>query len=73
VLPALGYGEEQLGELAATVAAVPSDVIIVASPVDLRRLLSFDRPSCRVTYEFEALRGPAVEELLLPLKQAEAG
>ncbi len=73
VLPALGYGEEQLGELAATVAAVPSDVIIMASPVDLRRLLSFDRPSYRVTYEFEALRGPAVEELLLPLKQAEAG
>jgi len=73
VLPALGYGEEQLGELAATVAAVPSDVIIVASPVDLRRLLSFDRPSCRVTYEFEALRGPGVEELLLPLKHAEAG
>lgn len=68
VLPALGYGDEQLRDLEATVNAVPCDAIIVASPVDLRRLMEFERPSFRVTYELEVVRGPALEELLAPLR-----
>ncbi len=68
VLPALGYGEEQLRELADTIEAVPCDAVIVASPVDLRRLLRFERPSFRVTYEFEVLAGPSLEEMLSPLR-----
>ena len=68
-----GYGEEQLHDLMATINAVPSDVIIVASPVDLRRLLRFDRPSFRVSYEVEVVSGPTLEEVLLPLKEIAGG
>lgn len=68
VLPALGYGEEQLHELAATISAVPCDAVLVASPVDLRRLLSFDRPALRVTYELDVISGPTLDEILTPLK-----
>jgi predicted GTPase len=70
VLPALGYGDEQLHELEATIAAVPCDVVVVASPVDLRRLIAIDRPSFRVTYEAEITAGPLLEEVLQPLKDA---
>jgi predicted GTPase len=69
-LPALGYGEEQLHELEATIAAVPCDVVVVASPVDLRRLIAIDRPSFRVTYEAEITVGPLLDEVLQPLKDA---
>ena len=64
VLPALGYGEEQLSELEATIRAVPCDVVLVASPVDLRRLLNFDRPSLRVEYDIEIVGGVSLEDLL---------
>ena len=64
VLPALGYGEEQLSELEATIRAVPCDVVLVGSPVDLRRLLNFDRPSLRVEYDIEIVGGVSLEDLL---------
>ena len=70
VLPALGYGETQLRDLAQTINAVPCDVVVVASPVDLRRLLTFDRPSFRVTYELEVIDGPPLEEMLASLKSS---
>jgi predicted GTPase len=69
VLPALGYGAEQLGELSATVSAVPCDVVVVASPVDLRRLLDFTRPSLRVTYELEVVGGRPLEDILAGIEQ----
>jgi predicted GTPase len=68
VLPALGYSDEQLGELAETIRKVPCDVIVVASPVDLRRLISFERSAVRVGYEFEVVNGPALEQILAPLR-----
>ena len=73
VLPALGYGEEQMRDLEATINAVPCDVIIVASPVDLRRLLTFHRPSFRITYDLEMTAGPTLEEMLAPLRQHRRG
>ena len=74
VLPALGYGAEQLEELAATARAVPCDAVLVASPVDIRRLIELDLPSYRVSYEFEVTSGPSVEEMLAPVRGAsEAG
>ncbi len=53
VLPAMGYGERQMSELSATIEAVPCDVVLVATPIDLGRVLKITRPSTRVTYELE--------------------
>jgi len=64
VLPAMGYSESQLSELKATMAAVPADVIVVGTPIDLRRLVSIERPTVRVRYEFRQVAGPAIEELV---------
>lgn len=58
VLPALGYDPEQLADLERTVKAVPAEAVVIATPIDLRRLIRFDRPTVRVTYELEPIAQP---------------
>ncbi len=53
VLPAMGYGEKQVAELSETIAAVPCDTVLVATPIDLQHVLKIDKPSTRVTYELD--------------------
>jgi predicted GTPase len=53
VLPAMGYGGEQIAELEATVNAVPCDVVLVGTPIDLRRVLSINKPATRIAYNLE--------------------
>jgi predicted GTPase len=53
ILPAMGYGEKQMAELNKTINAVPCDVVIVGTPIDLARHLKFNKPSVRVTYELK--------------------
>jgi predicted GTPase len=50
VLPAMGYSPEQLAELEATIAAVPCDAVLIATPIDLSRLISIPQEKVRVTY-----------------------
>jgi len=67
VLPAMGYGERQIRELAATISEVPCDAIVIATPIDLRRLLDLPRPSTRVRYELQEIGRPTLEDVLAPL------
>lgn len=53
VLPAMGYGSDQIRDLEQTIDRVDCDLVLVATPVDLRRLISIRQPTCRVRYEFE--------------------
>jgi predicted GTPase len=55
ILPAMGYGDRQVAELSATIAAVPCDVVLIATPIDLRHVLTIDKPSTRVRYDLEEL------------------
>jgi predicted GTPase len=57
-LPAMGYSKSQLGELAATIAAVDCDSIVVATPVDLARLIPMAKPHCRARYDLEEISRP---------------
>ena len=68
VLPAMGYSREQLNELEAMINTTPADMVLVASPIDLRHLISIDKPAVRVTYELEEAEGsPTMAEALRPL------
>jgi predicted GTPase len=58
VLPAMGYSEAQVRDLEATIRAVPADVVVIASPEDLRHLVKIDKPSVRVGYEIEEIGEP---------------
>ena len=53
LLPAMGYGPTQVHELEETIRAVDCDAVVVATPVDLRRIVEIRQPTCRVRYELE--------------------
>jgi predicted GTPase len=67
VLPAMGYGREQLAELRATIAAVDCDVVVIATPIDLGRVLELEQPSVRVRYRLVERGEPALERVLRPV------
>jgi predicted GTPase len=72
VLPAMGYGPRQVQELEETIARTPCDLVLVASPVDLRRLLRIRQPSQRVQYELREI-GPVTLLDILKEKFGNAG
>jgi len=53
VLPAMGYSHTQRKDLEETISRVPADVVIIATPVDLRRIIPIDKPTVRVFYDFD--------------------
>ncbi len=64
VLPAMGYGEKQIRELEETINATPCDLVIVATPIDLCKLLEIYRPYQRVRYELQVIGRPSLDEIL---------
>jgi predicted GTPase len=64
LLPAMGYGAEQVRELEATIARVPCDVVIVGTPIDLRRLVNIRQPVVRVRYELQEIGRPDLADAL---------
>ncbi len=67
VLPAMGYGEHQIRDLAETIRRVPCEAILIATPVDLRRLIALPKPATRVRYELQEIGHPTLEEVLREL------
>lgn len=72
VLPAMGYGDRQMEELSATIAAVPCDTVLVATPVDLRRVIEIGKPATRATYELDE-HDPALLEAEIARAIQQAG
>lgn len=64
LLPAMGYGHVQMEELRETIHRTPCDVVIIGTPVDLRRLISIDKPTDRVRYHFLETGTPTLKELI---------
>lgn len=64
VLPAMGYGREQMADLEETINKTPVDLVIIATPIDLGRLIDIDRPSQRVRYELQEIGRPTLTDLL---------
>ena len=64
LLPAMGYGEEQMRDLGETIARTPADVVLVATPIDLRRIIKIDKPALRVQYELQEIGKPDLEDVL---------
>ncbi len=64
LLPAMGYGEEQVAELEKTINDTPAELVIIGTPIDLRKVVDIRHPSDRVRYELEIVGQPTLEELL---------
>jgi len=64
LLPALGYGEKQVAELKETIDRIPCDVVVLGTPIDLRRVITIKQPTVRANYELKVLGPVSLEQIL---------
>ena len=64
VLPAMGYGEEQVRDLEETINNTPAELVIIGTPIDLRRLVKIEKPADRVRYELQVIGQPTLKGIL---------
>lgn len=64
LLPAMGYGSQQVKDLGATIEATPCDLVLIATPIDLRRVVEIRKPTLRVGYELAEKGQPTLEDIL---------
>ena len=64
IVPAMGYNDEQIKDMEDTINAVPADVVIDGSPIDLGKLIKCNKPIVRIDYDIEAIGTPSIESML---------
>lgn len=64
VLPAMGYGDKQMKDLAATIDACDCDSVIIATPIDLKRVIEIKKPCVKVEYQLQEIGQPNLEMVL---------
>ena len=64
VLPAMGYGGQQVADLAATIDNMPCDAVIIATPIDLGRIIKIKKPSTRIAYDLQEIGHPILADVL---------
>jgi predicted GTPase len=64
LLPAMGYGRKQMEELRETIERSDADLVLIGTPIDLRRIIELDKPALRVTYRLQELGEPTIAQLL---------
>jgi predicted GTPase len=64
LLPAMGYGPKQVSDLERTIAATDCDFVVVATPVDLKKIVRIDKPVVRVEYELQEVGRPSLDDVL---------
>jgi predicted GTPase len=68
VLPAMGYSEGQLAEMEKIIDAAEVDLVVIGTPIDLRRAINISKPAVRVGYDLEVLPGsPTLRDVLAPV------
>jgi len=64
VLPAIGYGSTQMKDLETTINNTDCDVVIINTPIDLRKLINIKKPTARVTYDLQEVGKPNLKDVL---------
>ena len=64
ILPAMGYGDAQVHDLEKTIQNADVDMVLIGTPIDLKRIIKIDKPSQRVRYELQEIGKPTLEEVL---------
>jgi predicted GTPase len=68
LLPAMGYGDEQMKDLQDTINKTDCDTVIIGTPIDLGRILKINKPSTRVRYELQEIGSLTIEKVLAARK-----
>ncbi len=64
LLPAMGYGDQQVKDLEATIAKVPCDTVIIGTPIDLNRIIKIAKPTVRVQYDLQEIGQPDLKQVI---------
>jgi predicted GTPase len=64
LLPAMGYGDQQVKDLEDTINAVDCDAVVIGTPMDLRRIVKIDKPAVRVFYDLQEIGKPTMDDVL---------
>ena len=64
LLPAMGYGRQQMEELRETIARSDAELVLIGTPIDLRRVIELDKPALRVSYRLQELGEPTLADIL---------
>ena len=64
LLPAMGYGAEQVKDLETTINKVPCDVVVIGTPIDLNRIVKIKKPTVRVTYQLQEIGTPNLDQVV---------
>ncbi len=67
LLPAMGYGDQQVKDLEATIDRADADVVVIGTPIDLNRVIRITKPTARVRYELQEIGQPTLQTVLAPL------
>jgi predicted GTPase len=66
LLPAMGYGKQQVKDLETTINRTPCDTVIIGTPIDLNRLVTIKKPTVRVAYDLQEIGRPDLMDVLAP-------
>jgi predicted GTPase len=64
LLPAMGYGEQQMRDLQETIDKAECDLVVIGTPIDLNRIITINKPSLRVTYDLVEIGEPSLKTVL---------
>ena len=64
LLPAMGYGEQQVADLEKTIAATPCDAVVIATPIDLNRVVKIQKPNAIVGYDLQEIGRPDLDDVI---------
>jgi predicted GTPase len=62
LLPAMGYGEQQVKDLEATIDKTPCDAVVIATPIDLTRIVKINKPTVKVGYDLQEIGQPDLSQ-----------
>jgi predicted GTPase len=65
LLPAMGYGRQQMEDLRETIGRSDADLVLIGTPIDLRRVIDLDKPALRVTYRLQEVGEPTLRDVLV--------
>ena len=64
LLPAMGYGDKQMKDLEKTINAVKCDAVLIATPIDLTRIIKINKPYCKIDYELQEIGEPTIKSVI---------
>lgn len=69
LLPAMGYSAKQIKDLEKTINSTECDSVVIATPIDLRRIVKIKKPACQVQYELQEIGKPTIADVLKDIKK----